>query len=156
TLLTAPRSVAYSYLVTNTGNVTVTGIALVDDNVDAGVGCPQTSLAPGATMTCSATHAFTQAELDDDGSPDAGSGELANTVTATSNQAPDVSSSLTIPIDQTPALTLKKSASPLSYDHVGQMISYSYLVTNTGNVTLSGPFSVGDSRVVVVCPQVDT
>jgi hypothetical protein len=52
------------------------------------------------------------------GSP-VGSGKLANTVTVI-RQVPDVSSSLTIPIEQTPALTLVKSATPMSYSQVGR------------------------------------
>ena len=138
TSLSAPQTVNYSYLVTNTGNVTVTGIALVDDNVGGGVICPQTSLAPGASMTCTASHVFSQVELDAGGSPVAESDVLANTVTAFSNEAADVSDNLVIPIEQTPELTLVKSASPVSYDHVGEVITYTYKVTNTGNVTLPG------------------
>ena len=88
TSLSAPQTVHYSYLVTNTGNVTVTGIALSDDNDNNDLSCPATTLAPTASMTCTATHTFTQAELDANGSPIAGSGKLANTVTATSTEAP--------------------------------------------------------------------
>ena len=80
--LSAPQTVTYSYLVTNTGNVTLTGIALTDNNDDDTMSCPATTLAPGASMTCTASHTFTQAELDANGSPVAGSGKLANTVTA--------------------------------------------------------------------------
>ncbi len=152
TSLAAPQTVSYSYVVTNTGNVTLTGISLADDNVSGTVTCPGTTLAPGASMTCTATHAFTQAELDADGSPVAESGELTNNVTVSSDQVPDVSDSLSIPIEQSPALTLVKSATPMSYDQVGDVISYSYLVTNTGNVTLLGPFTVNDSKVAVTCP----
>ena len=152
TSLSTPQTVNYTYLVKNTGNVTVTGIALVDDNVGGGVTCPFTSLAPGASMTCTASHVFSQAELDAGGSPAAGSDVLANTVTASSNEAADVSDNLVIPIEQTPELTLVKSASPVSYDHVGQVITYTYKVTNTGNVTLNGPFSVADNKVTVTCP----
>src|SRR4029079_14330302 len=60
--LSAPKTVTYSYVVTNTGNVTVTGIVLTDDNATA-VSCPGTSLPPGGSMTCTATHTFTQGEL---------------------------------------------------------------------------------------------
>ena len=48
TSLSAPGTVNYSYVVTNTGNVTVTGIALSDDNDNNDVSCPATTLAPGA------------------------------------------------------------------------------------------------------------
>ena len=45
TSLSTPQTVNYTYVVTNTGNVTVTGIALVDDNTGA-MSCPQTSWRP--------------------------------------------------------------------------------------------------------------
>jgi uncharacterized repeat protein (TIGR01451 family) len=43
-------------------------------------------------------------------------------------------------------LTLTKSADPQTFDHVGQKITYTYVITNSGNVTL-GPaqFSVSDT-----------
>ena len=45
-----------------------------------------------------------------------------------------------------------KTASPLTYDAVADSISYSYLVTNTGNVRLAGPVTVADDKATVVCP----
>ena len=103
--------------------------------------CPATDArAAGDSMTCTATHTFTQAELDANGSPTPGSGKLANTVTATSNESPPARDSLAIPIVQSPALTLVKSAhADCRTTTVGQVISYSYKVTNTGNMTLPGP-----------------
>src|SRR5207237_51259 len=140
--LSAPGPVNYSYLVTNTGDVTLTGVSLVDDNVDApGVSCPSPTIAVGASETCTATHTFTQAELDQNGSPTPGSGNLVNNVTASANEASDTDT-LSIPITQTASLALEKTALPTTYAAVGQPIVYSYKVTNTGNVTLTGPFTV--------------
>src|SRR5262249_32273245 len=126
--------------------------ALGDDNDNNDLSCPETTLAPTESMTCTATHTFTQAELDANGSPTADSGELANTVTATSDQAPPETDGLTIPIEQSAALTLVKTASPLFYDHVGQLVSYTYTVTNTGNVTVLGTITVTDNKLTVTCP----
>ena len=67
--LSQPQTVSYAYLVTNTGNVTVTGIALSDDNDNNDLSCPRRALPRRQSMTCTATHTFTQAELDANGSP---------------------------------------------------------------------------------------
>ncbi|MCK6692979.1 MAG: HYR domain-containing protein, partial [Thermoanaerobaculia bacterium] len=57
--------ITYSITVTNTGNVPVSNISLSDPLADPGsLTCPLTSLNPGQSMTCSATHAITQAEID--------------------------------------------------------------------------------------------
>ena len=52
-----------------------------------------------------------------------------------------------------PALSLVKTADPLTYSAVDQTISYSYVIKNTGNVTLSGPFTVTDDKATVTCTQ---
>ena len=62
----------------------------------------------------------------------------------------------TVTAVQSPALSLGKSATPGTYDHVGAVISYSYLVKNTGNVTLAGPVTVSDDKTTVTCPPLNT
>jgi LPXTG-site transpeptidase (sortase) family protein len=153
TSLSAPGTVTYSYLVTNTGSVTLTGISLSDDNDNDDMSCPGTTLAVGASMTCSATHTFTQAELD-------AGGNLSNTVTASSNEAPDATDSLDIPIMQNPALNIEKLTNGQDADvppgptvMIGDPVAWTYVVTNTGNVALTNVTVTDDKGVTVTCPQ---
>jgi hypothetical protein len=151
TSLSAPRTVNYSYLVTNTGNVTLTGISLSDNNDNDDMSCPETTLAAGTHMTCTATHTFTQAELDTLKS-------LDNTVTASSNEAPDATDDLSIPISQNASIKIVKHATldmtevtPNDEANVGDVINYSFTVTNTGNVTLHDIYVNDDKAGVVDC-----
>ncbi len=95
--------------------------------------CPATTLAPGASTTCTATYTTTQADLD--------RGGIANTGTATAapptGPAVTAESSLDIPATQHPAISLAKTANPTTFSAPGTVITYSYTVSNTGNVTLT-------------------
>ncbi len=137
TVITAPGTVLYSYLVTNTGNVTLNGISLTDDNDEDDLSCPATTLAPQGQMTCSASHTVTQGEIDANGSPTPDSGLLFNVVTADADEIDgSEQDDLSIPIQQNPAMTVQKS-SPTDEVTGEETITYNYLVTNTGNVTLN-------------------
>ena len=85
----------------------------------------------GSTTTCTATHTVTQAELD------AGA-DIHNIVTATSNETPPAIDDLDIPVTQLAAMTVVKSSTTTAATTAGQSITYDYLVTNTGNVTITG------------------
>ena len=132
----------YSYVVTNTGNVTLTGVTVGDDQepVTCVPPVPVASLAPGATITCSATHVVTQADLD--------AGSVVNVATADSEQTPPVTDTVSVPGAQTPGLLVEKSATESSFAAVGEVMHYSYVVTNTGNVTLTGVTLVDDQEPV--------
>jgi uncharacterized repeat protein (TIGR01451 family) len=113
--------------------------------------CPDTSLAPNGTETCTATYTTTQADVD------AGSVNNIGTVTGTPPTGPKVTSKSpwSIPAAQNPALTLKKSASVTTFSAPGTLITYTYLVTNTGNVTLSA-ISINDPMIglsTITCPD---
>jgi uncharacterized repeat protein (TIGR01451 family) len=136
--------ISYSYLVTNTGNVTLAGPVTVSDD-KATVTCPAGGLAPGASMTCSASYTITQADLD--------AGSVTNTAQAHANGVDSNEDTATVTAVQNPQLTLDKTTSTASYDAVGQSISYSYLLTNSGNVSLVAPYSVADDKATVTCPQ---
>jgi YVTN family beta-propeller protein len=49
-------------------------------------------------------------------------------------------------VQQGAALTIVKSAYPISYDSVGHTITYTYTVTNSGNVDISAPITVTDDN----------
>lgn len=144
------ETISYTYTQVNTGNVTLSSPFDVEDNKATDEDCPATptSLAPGASITCSATYDITQSDLD--------SGSVTNTATATAKFGDTTVTSnmdtITVAAVQSPALTLFKTATPTTYSKVGDLIGYSYKVTNRGNVTLTGPFTVADNKATVTCP----
>ncbi len=145
----AGQTISYSYLLENSGNVTLSEPVTISDDKLGTVACPATaSLAPGGTITCSASHLVTQADLD--------AGSITNHASATAsfggNTVTSNPAEATVNAESAPALSLTKSASPTTYNTVGQAISYSYEVKNSGNVTLAGPFTVSDDKATVTCP----
>jgi large repetitive protein len=142
---TLNQSVPYSFDVKNTGNVTLTVPVTVSDSKIASVSCPPigAGLAVNASITCTGSYLVTQADLD--------SGSVVNTATAASGAGATTIGSntvaLTIPVVQSPALSLVKSAPPAAYTAVGQTISYSFLAKNTGNVTITTPLSISDDKI---------
>ena len=137
--------VTYSYVVENTGNVGIDNVAVTD--VHSGTGTlsaitpASVTLAPGATQTFTATYEVTQADID------AGT-DLTNIATADGmpvrgNLLP-VTDDETVTIEApTPAATLEKTADVTANLQPGDIVTYSYLITNTGNVTLDN-LSVSD------------
>jgi uncharacterized repeat protein (TIGR01451 family) len=134
----AGQAITYSYVVTNTGNVTLDHVA-VNETTFTGAGptpapqCPSSTLAPGAQVTCTAGYTLTQADID--------AGSLTNVANATGDppvgpQVLATASSVTIPEAAKPGLTLVKTASPATVTDPGQTVAYTFVVTNTGNVSL--------------------
>ena len=126
----------YSYLVINTGNVTLSGPFTVSDDKSSDETCPATSaLDPGQYITCTATYTVTQADLDAD--------NVTNTATAQGffDQTPVVSDpdSETVPeIGQTTGLVVIKSVTSSGPYAVGATITYNITAINTGTSTLTG------------------
>ncbi|HML41039.1 MAG TPA: sortase [Bellilinea sp.] len=138
--------IQYRYTITNTGTTTLSGpFSVADDQTS--VTCPSVpvgGLPPLSTLVCTATYSIQQSDLD--------SGSLTNVAQASGNGLTSDEETLTIYATQTPQLTLEKSASPLTYTALNTPIDYSYHLTNSGNVTLSAPFSVSDDQTTVTCP----
>jgi hypothetical protein len=154
--LTAPGTVNYSYLVSNTGNIVLTTLDLMDSNTDPEPLCGQTTLAVGESTTCTASHEFTQAELNAGGNDECG---LYNRVEATVAEITGFRwDELCIPVEQTPMIDIEKATNGEDADTptgpmvvVGSAVSWSYVVTNTGNVTL-GVLVSDDQGISVSCP----
>ncbi|MGO4819733.1 DUF7507 domain-containing protein, partial [Flavobacterium sp. W22_SRS_FP1] len=148
--------VIYNFVVTNTGNLTLTNITITDNNAVISGG-PLASLGAGASdsTTFTAVHAITQDDID------AGIVYNLSTATGTPPDAPDVSATSTDPtpctscpiseecpdctittLTQTPSISLVKTgafidANSDGYAQVGETINYTFIVYNTGNVTLT-------------------
>jgi uncharacterized repeat protein (TIGR01451 family) len=153
------QPVAYNFLVTNTGNVTLSGISVNDTqsapatqaNLSA-ISCPKSTLAPGASETCTATYTVTQADVNNGSVNDTAT--ASGTAPGATSPTTSASSSATVPAVRTPKITIVKSASITSFDAAGTPVTYSYKVTNTGNVTLN-PVTVTDPMVglsAITCP----
>jgi uncharacterized repeat protein (TIGR01451 family) len=156
TVNAAGQVVTYTFHVTNTGNVTLTAVT-VDETTFSGTGsaptpaCSPGPLAPGASVDCTATYTVTQADID--------GGSIANTATASATGPGDEAvetppSSATVDAPRTAAMTVRKTANPTMVTAAGQLITYSFTVTNTGNVTLTG-VTVTDTMPglsAVTCP----
>jgi uncharacterized repeat protein (TIGR01451 family) len=141
TLSAAGQTVAYDFRITNTGNVPLVDVTVIE-GVFSGTGslsditCPQAaaSLAPSAAVTCTATYTVTQADID--------SGALTNTATATGTP-PAGKAPISAPDDAivdffaAASVTVLKTATPSVIVSAGENVSYSFVVMNTGNVTLS-------------------
>lgn len=53
-------------------------------------------------------------------------------------------------------LSLTKTADATSYQSEGQIIHYTFTITNIGDYDIPGPFSVSDSKIPsVYCPEMD-
>ncbi|HAV78859.1 MAG TPA: hypothetical protein DCX53_16025, partial [Anaerolineae bacterium] len=141
----------YAFDITNLGSVSISSISVTDNTYSIAVTCPGTNLASGASMTCTAnsSHVITLAE--------ANSGSITNTASVTglppSGPAVDDTDSLTTVVARDAELTISKSAAPLTYASVGTLINYTFTVTNTGNVTVTGPITVSDDKATnETCP----
>jgi len=160
--ITAGTTVNYNFVVTNNGNVTVTNLSINESAFDgdsainplSGGSATVASLAPAASTTFVGTYTVTAGDIADEGG---GDGNLDNTANATATapaigggtqtvDSPDDTASFDLE-DAAATMTVAKDATavngapladPLTANvAVGDVITYTYTVTNTGNVPLT-------------------
>jgi uncharacterized repeat protein (TIGR01451 family) len=129
----AGDQITYTFTVENTGNVTLTGVTVTDPKVTVS-GTPIAVMAPGALdgSTFTAVYTLTQADID--------AGTFTNTATATGQYNGDVTDTDDDVQNfvRTATVSIQKTADKTSDVQAGDVITYTYVVTNTGNVTVSG------------------
>ena len=145
--------VQWTYIVVNAGGVELTNVSLSDDQEGA-ISCPKTVLGLGESMTCTASGVATL-------------GQYANlaTVTADSSEGPvddtDPSHYFGVPPEDDPGIKIEKATNGIDADSIaaapvlteGDPVTWTYVVTNTGNTVLSDVEVTDDQGVEVSCPK---
>jgi len=123
----------YSFEVTNIGSVFLTNVAVTDSFITGAISCPQNTLVTGESMICTGQHVVTQANIDND---EVFVNTAETTAVPTEGTIGSVSGTLTIP---GPAAENKGTISKKASKDVGlvlnETITYTYEVTNNGNIT---------------------
>lgn len=143
----------YNVKVSNTGNVTLTGVTVVDPLTGQNISAE--TIVVGASKDFASTYTISQADVDGNGG---GDGDIDNTATADSDQTGPSSDSEVVPLNLTPAIDIEKlvkvdgatafvdadtaATGPNAFE--GTPVQFKFTVTNTGNVTLSD-ITVSDS-----------
>lgn len=147
---TVGSTIAYTFTLTNTGNVTLTDVSVADTLPGIVLeGGPLAALAPGAmdTKTFTALYRLTQKDID--------AGEVRNSATARATPpgpagTPPLTSppsDVTTPVESAPKLELVKSSDKASIAKAGEVLTYTFKVSNTGNVTVKD-IAVKDDKLV--------
>ncbi len=150
----AGQLITYTYVIRNTGNVPIgpAQFRVDDDKINEGApfacGPAGTTLAVDATVQCTAVYTTQTGDI---------GGVVTNTAFALVGEVVSESRQVTVPyvattttttIPAAPALSLTKTADIENYSGAGQLITYTYVIRNTGNVPI-GPaqFRVDDDKI---------
>ncbi|MET1057040.1 MAG: gliding motility-associated C-terminal domain-containing protein [Pedobacter sp.] len=137
-LNSSSTGVTFTFTITNTGNVTLKNIVLTDPMLGGEIALSNTILVPGQTISVNKTYTLTQ--------QDKNAGKITNTatvkgITPGNTTVTDVSgtdlqnnSPTVVVVELQPRVALVKTG-VLRSDFA--TITYTFLITNTGNVTLT-------------------
>ena len=143
----AGRTIRYRFVLTNTGNVTLTGVSVTDDlkadgdladfSMDwSGAGGGEGTLLPGETVEGTASYTITQADID---RGSVANGALAEGTSPSGEKVTDRDETVT-ELAGTADLSLTKTADPVLIRdaQAGSAVTYTIEAVNTGSVTLTG------------------
>ena len=136
---TVGETITYTYRITNSGAVTLTGVIAVDDQLGP-IALSSTTLAPDAVATGAKSYTVVAADLP---------GPLRNTVTVTGTALggplPTDNVTLSLALTSSTALNLRKTAN-VALAAVGDPIRYTYQLRNDGDEPLT-EISVVDAKL---------
>jgi uncharacterized repeat protein (TIGR01451 family) len=151
--LVAGETITFTYTISNTGNVLLTGVGLFQQPEPPGglFGCPGDTVQAGASMSCYVSDTVTLGQFGAyaavSGTPPGGLNQVwANAAVHYFGVVPGIQiEKLTngVDADEPPGLEIAP----------GDPITWTYVVTNTGSVELTGLEVTDDQGVVVACPQ---
>jgi uncharacterized repeat protein (TIGR01451 family) len=155
--VTVGQDVYYRFVVENTGDITLTNV-VVTDTVLGDLSTCSWKDGNGVSLTMPFTLPIAGADEGHIaygicGPVTATEGWHTNTATADSAETAPVTDTATY---ATAGLTLEKRAEPDYFVNAGEVLTYTYVVTNTGYAPLRGPVVVTDTRTTVTCPDVTT
>ncbi|MCK4735775.1 MAG: hypothetical protein KAT65_25195, partial [Methanophagales archaeon] len=132
-------TVMYCYMVTNMADVTLTDVTVTDD-LYGEVTLGKTTLAPGESTWGTLTHVVTESDVPTvtNIATAAGTDPRGRTVTATDDCTINVEIAPDITVDKTASLDGTCLGSDSLLVKIGDTVTYCYVVTNTGDVTLTG------------------
>jgi uncharacterized repeat protein (TIGR01451 family) len=143
----AGDTVAYTYVVSNSGTVTLTTVTVTDDRIDPSTvaacgagGNVIASLGSGSSVTCHATWTLVQADIDAGSVTSTGTAGAANPLggSALSDSDPVVITvARTNGIAVAVSLTGRDDVDSSGKDSAGDRLDYSVVATNTGTTTLA-------------------
>jgi PKD repeat protein/sugar lactone lactonase YvrE len=142
-------AVTWTYVVTNTGDCTLTGVAVADDR-GVTVSAPKSTLVSGESMTATASGTAVAGQYANNGTV-SGTPAVGSAITATDpshyyGAAPSIS-----------IVTFTNgedaNTTPGPNIAVGNTVSWNYTVTNTGNVALTNVVVTDDRGVSVSAPK---
>ncbi len=143
-----PATITYTITVANTGTGTHVNPLITDTLLQGATSLSLTTgptltggdsdsdgrIDPGETWTYTATYVVTQANMDDGQA-------ITNAASFDSDQTtPQPSGTVSTTINALPSLSITKTANDTTDVALGQTLTYTYVVTNTGNVTIDNVF----------------
>lgn len=149
--------IRFTHTLVNKSNITLKSLPIINNDISSNpctvmdLTLPET-LAPGRDMSCVSIYTITQDDLDN--------GSLTNHASASFGEITSETTTVVNAI-QRPALDVAITATPASFGRAGEIINYTYVITNRGNVTLgkdqpvivngnaSGQVNCGVDRIII-------